>query len=274
MPFSSNNPITRDELLSRYFPQYHPVATFNHGLSGGSFLIEYKDQRFVVRQPHAPDASQSAFLRQYRVLSQLPAYLAPKPHLYLRGWMVVDYLPGEVKTQLPDTDELAGLLYYLHQQPRFGWRVTLLPLLELYWQQSDPARRTTGWLRMLKRLRKAREPQPLRLSPLHMDVHAGNLVHSASGLKLIDWEYAGDGDIALELAAVWVENTDQHRRLVNDYAVRAKINPAQLWRQVRRWFPWLLMLKAGWFEYRWQQTGDQQFIRLANDTWRQLSIKQ
>ncbi|MWM21956.1 thiamine kinase, partial [Escherichia coli] len=39
-------------------------------------------------------------------------------------------------------------------------------------------------------------------------------------------------------------------------------------------FPWLLMLKAGWFEYRWRQTGDQQFIRLADDTWRQLLIKQ
>ena len=201
MPFSNNNPITRDKLLSRYFPQYHPVATFNRGLSGGSFLIEHQDQRFVVRQPHDPDAPQFAFLRQYRALSQLPASLAPKPRLYLRGWMVVDYLPGEVKTQLPDTDELARLLYYLHQQPRFGWRIALLPLLEQYWQQSDPARRTPGWLRQLKRLRKIREPQPLRLSPLHMDVHAGNLVHSVSGLKLIDWEYAGDGDIALELAA-------------------------------------------------------------------------
>lgn len=187
MPFRSNNPITRDELLSRFFPQFHPVTTFNSGLSGGSFLIEHQGQRFVVRQPHDPDAPQSAFLRQYRALSQLPASIAPKPHLYLRDWMVVDYLPGAVKTYLPDTNELAGLLYYLHQQPRFGWRITLLPLLELYWQQSDPARRTVGWLRMLKRLRKVREPRPLRLSPLHMDVHAGNLVHSASGLKLIDW---------------------------------------------------------------------------------------
>ncbi|MDM8918260.1 thiamine kinase, partial [Escherichia coli] len=51
MPFRSNNPITRDELLSRIFPQYHPVTTFNSGLSGGSFLIEHQGQRFVVRQP-------------------------------------------------------------------------------------------------------------------------------------------------------------------------------------------------------------------------------
>ncbi len=38
-----------------------------------------------------------------------------------------------------------------------------------------------------------------------MDVHAGNYSYE-SGLRLIDWEYAGDGDIALELAAV------EHRR--------------------------------------------------------------
>ncbi len=129
--------------------------------------------------------------------------------------MVVDDLPvwGNVFAGYQPTGRLAD---YLHQQPRFGWRITLLPLLELYWQQVI-ARRTVGSLRMLKRLRK-RGTTAFTLSPLHMDVHAGNLVHSASGLKLIDWEYAGDGDIALELAAVWVENTEQHRQLVNDYA--------------------------------------------------------
>jgi len=187
--------------------------------------------------------------------------------------MVVDYLPGEVKTYLPDTNELAGLLYYLHQQPRFGWRITLLPLLELYWQQSDPARRTVGWLRMLKRLRKAREPRLLRLSPLHMDVHAGNLVHSASGLKLIDWEYAGDGDIALELASVWTDNEHARRELVDAYARSARVEADVLWHHVRQWRPWVLMLMAGWYECRWQQTGEQQFITLANETWCQLQTK-
>ncbi|XPE44092.1 thiamine kinase [Shigella flexneri] len=173
---------------------------------------------------------------------------------------------------MPDTNELAGLLYYLHQQPRFGWPITLLPLLELYWQQSDSARRTVGWLRTLKRLRKAREPRPLRLSPLHMDVHAGNLVHSASGLKLIDWEYAGDREIALELAAVWV-------KMLNSTGNWSMTMPLAR-RFIRRndgvrsgdGFR-LLMLKAGWFEYRWRQTGNRRFIRLADHTWRRLINK-
>jgi xanthine dehydrogenase molybdopterin-binding subunit B len=33
------------------------------------------------------------------------------------------------------------------------------------------------------------------------------------------------------------------------------------------------MLMAGWFECRLQQTGDQQFITLADDAWRQLKMK-
>lgn len=77
----------RDELLSRFFPQFHPVTTFNSGLSGGSFLIEHQGQRFVVRQPHDPDAPQSAFLRQYRALSQLPQALhRSRIYISVTGW--------------------------------------------------------------------------------------------------------------------------------------------------------------------------------------------
>lgn len=222
----------------------------------------------VLRKQH--QATSSPILRQYRLLRRLPARLAPQPRFYTGGWMAVDYLPGEIKTALPQADALAALLYDLHRQALFGWRITLLPLLDGYWQSSAPARRTPFWLRQLKRLRRLGEPVPLRLAPLHMDVHAGNIVHGASGLRLIDWEYAGDGDVALELASVWAENEHQRQEIVIHYAQQAAIDPAQLWRQVRRWRPWVLMLMAGWYECRWQQTGDQQFITLANEIWRQL----
>ncbi|WP_139155200.1 thiamine kinase, partial [Salmonella enterica] len=152
-------------------------------------------------------------------------------------------------------------------------RIALSPLLAQYWSCCDPARRTPFWLRRLKQLQKNGEPRPLRLAPLHMDVHGDNIVLTSAGLRLIDWEYAGDGDIALELAAVWVEDERQHRQLANAYAACARIDARQLWRQIRLWHPWVIMLKAGWFEYRWRQTGEQQFIRLADETWRQLRMK-
>lgn len=75
------------------------------------------------------------------------------------------------------------------------------------------------------------EPLPLRLAPLHMDVHAGNPVHSRDGLRLIDWEYAGDGDIAMELAAVWTGSEHQRRELVAEYARCAMLDETQLWRR-------------------------------------------
>ena len=99
------------------------------------------------------------------------------------------------------------------------------------------------------------------------------LVHSASGLRLIDWEYAGDGDIALELAAVWVARTERAPAAghVSVRHARGGSSDAQLlWRQVVLWRPWVLLLMAGWYEMRWRQSGDRQFITLADETWCQL----
>lgn len=269
-----NSKLTRDEVLSRYFPHHRPVADpAVAGLSGGSCIIDYQGQRSVLRQHHDPSAPDFHFHRQYLALKSLPSSLAPRPLGYYGGWMAVEYLAGPIPVTLPDSQKMAVLLYHLHQQPRFGWPVSVLPLLERYWQYSSDARRTPFWLKTLKQLRKRGEPRPLRLAPLHMDVHAGNLVVTASGLRLIDWEYAGDGDIALELAAVWTEDDTQRLALLQAYARIAKIDPQLLIRQVRRWQPWLKMLMTTWYEYRWQQTNDANFISLADSGWRDLRHK-
>jgi len=271
---SHNNSLTRDALLARYFPTYRLVAPPVHsGLGGASCIIERGSQRLVLRQHHDASAPDSHFRRQFRALKRLPADLVPAPRFYRQGWMAVEYLAGDISSSLPDAPALASLLYHLHRQRRLGWRITLVPLLEQYWQQALPARRTPFWLAQLRRLRRSGEPQPLRLAPLHMDVHAGNLVHTASGERLIDWEYAGDGDVALELASVWLPDAAARERLVDAYARVARIDPQRLAGQVRRWRPWVLMLMAGWFEVRLRRSGDKQFIALANDAWRQLNIK-
>lgn len=269
-----NNKRTRQDVLTRYFPQYRVIAPQAPvGLGGASCIIERGDHRLVLRQHHDAAAPAAHFRRQFRALKRLPADLAPKPHLFIRDWMAVAFIAGEIKSELPDTPTLAAMLYHLHRQPRLGWQVTLLPLLDSYWQQAAPGRRTPFWLAQLKRLRKAGEPKALRLAPLHMDVHAGNIVHTTAGEKLIDWEYAGDGDVALELAAVWMPDEASRGQLIAAYARNANMNALTLARQVARWRPWVIMLMAGWFEMRFQQTDDEQFIALADDAWRQLQTK-
>lgn len=273
MPLHNNNAM-RETIISRYFPQYRLIAPQAHaGFSGASCIIEHGDRRLVLRQHHDASGPAFAFRRQHHVLKRLPANLVPKPHFFHHGWMAVEYLVGEIKCELPDTQTLAGMLYYLHQQSRLGWRIAILPLLDDYWQRAAPSRRSPFWLATLKRLHQRGEPQPLRLVPLHMDVHAGNIVHTPTGERLIDWEYAGDGDVALELAAVWMPSENARRALVQAYAKTANMDAYQLQQQVQRWRPWVLMMMAGWFELRFQQSADKQFIALADDVWRQLQTK-
>ena len=257
-------------LLSRHFPAASAAGVLSElqGLSGGACRVALGDHTLVARAQSDTPQSGVTFSRQYRALRRMPASLAPKPCFLAQGWLVVDYLPGAIKPTMPSVPQLASLLYHLHHQPRFGWRIQMLPLLERYWQACDPARRTPGWLRALKTVRRQGEPKPLRLAPLHMDIHPGNLVHQPADLKLIDWEYAGDGDIALELASVWLEEREREA-LVAAYASRAKLNATALQRQVKRWRPWVRLLLAGWYELRWRETGNQQFIALADDAWRQ-----
>ena len=69
---------------------------------------------------------------------------------------------------------------------------------------------------------------------------------------------------------MWTEDNRQRHQLTLAYAERAHIAPEILWRQVRRWRPWVLMLMAGWFECRGHQTGDEKFYTLANDAWQRL----
>ena len=133
-----NNDSTRDAILTRYFPQYRLIAPQAHsGLGGASCILEQGAHRLVLRHNHDPFAPAFHFRRQFRALRRLPSDLVPEPRFFRQGWMAVDYLEGEVKSALPDTPELAAMLYHLHQQQRLGWRIALLPLLEHYWQQAS-----------------------------------------------------------------------------------------------------------------------------------------
>ncbi len=260
-----------EALITRYFPAAQAAGTVSvvGGLSGGLVRIEAGTQTFAARRRLSETVPGVSLARQHRVLRRLAPEIGPQPYLLAGGWLVTEWLAGEPCGDAVPVEALAELLYRLHGQPRFGWRIPLLKLLAFYWQEAAPERRSLLWLRTLRRLRQVGEPTPLKLSPLHMDVHGDNLIMTQGGLRLIDWEYAGDSDIALELAACGLGE-----RLIDAYAAQSGLSRKRLARQVQRWQPWVQTLAASWFERRWQQTRQQHFIQLADDAWRRLQCRE
>ncbi len=260
-----------EALISRYFPAAEAAGTVSvvGGLSGGLVRIEAGTQIFAARRCLSATVPGVSLARQHRVLKRLAPQIGPQPYLLTGGWLVTEWLEGESCGDTVPVEALAELLHRLHGQPCFGWRIPLLTLLAFYWQAAAPERRSLLWLRTLRRLCHVGEPTPLKLSPLHMDVHGYNLIRTQGGLRLIDWEYAGDSDIALELAACGYGEP-----LIEAYAAQSGLNPERLARQVLRWQPWVHTLAASWYERRWQQTRQKHFIQLADDAWRRLQCRE
>jgi thiamine kinase len=273
--YNKPNNSTLQSVIEKYLPAAQAAGCFSQleGLSGGSLHFNLGTNEYVGRHQLTAPMPGVSLARQYRALKRIPYGIGSIPVCLAQGWLIVEWLSGEVKSELPSLQTLTSLLYDLHHRPCFGWRISLLPLFDFYWQNALPARRSLQWLRLLKKLKQQGEPKPLRLAPLHMDVHAGNLVHQPEGIKLIDWEYAGDGDVALELAAIVAANNIESQPLIRAYAQLSHLSMATLSQQVERWRPWVTLLMASWYECRWRQTQDRTFITLADEAWSQLRDK-
>lgn len=243
--------------------RFSPVA----GLSGESWRISGEGLQLLARRERAANTVFGVNRRrEANVLRRCGGGLGPRVMAQNHRWLVVEWLVGDVVTeaqfaQLADNGRLAAGIAQLHHRPLCGYHLNLQQQFARYWQFVDRRRVTPGWLRLQQRFLHARPPRPLHLAPLHMDIHPGNLVLDGERLRLIDWEYAADGDIALELAALFYSNRwspERQQRFLQHYAHRYPL--PQLRQQIRRWQPWVEYLMLLWFEVRWQQSGDRTFL--------------
>lgn len=269
------NSVSLDALLNRALPAREASARRVEpvdGLTGASWRVSAAGLKALAREA----APYNALLgvdrrREYRLLRRLPAGVpAPKPLIGTRHWLLVEWLDGEC---LPPAGwrtaiaggQLAALLAQLHHGPRYGYPIALHARFAAYWQASDPARRCPAWLRLQQRFMRQKTPKPLSLAPLHMDIHPGNVLRAQDGgLRLIDWEYAGDGDIALELAALFRANGLDRRQQAGFVYAYLACSPGYgadiLHRRVAAWMPWVDYMMLMWYEVRWRQTGQRHFL--------------
>lgn len=240
------------------------------GLTGESWRIEGEGVQLLARQQSAEKTALGVSRRrEARVLRRAGEGLGPRVLMQNNQWIILEWLSGDVVTDahfthLNQHGNLARLVARLHQRPLSGYLLNLHRQFARYWQQLDCRRLTPAWLRLHQRFLQTRQPSPLKIAPLHMDIHPGNLIAQGEGVRLIDWEYAADGDIALEIAALfrgnaWSAANQQH--FLQHYSQESYKDLPLLSAQVQRWLPWVDYLMLLWFEVRWQQTGDSEFLR-------------
>ncbi|CAM3448010.1 MULTISPECIES: thiamine kinase [Yersinia] len=259
---------------------FSPVS----GLTGESWRITGQNFQWLARE-HSVAKRELGVNRQreQRILQQMSARaLSPRVMIANQHWLVVEWLDGVVVEpqqflQLADRGTLAELVARLHQAPRTGYPLNIHRQLLGYSERMDPSRRSADWLRLHKRFMAQKPPLPLNLVPLHMDIHPGNIIETNSGLRLIDWEYAADGDVALELAAMFRFNGWDNARqqaFLRQYGQQpgAYQDIAALTRQIARWSPWIDYLMLMWFEVRWKQTGEIGFLQWAAPLRRRFNL--
>ncbi len=251
------------------------------GLTGESWRIDGAGITLLARQHSAEKRALGVSRRrEARVLRRCAPGLGPRVFAQNNQWLILEWLEGDVVTDtefaaLNQRGELAAMAAELHRRPLSGYRLDLQRQFRRYWQQLDRRRLTPDWLRLQRHFLRSASPRPLRMAPLHMDIHPGNLLATGEGLRLIDWEYAADGDVALDIAALFRGNgwsAGQQQRFLQYYARQGYHDVARLQAQVHRWLPWVDYLMLLWFEVRWQQSGDAEFLRWGAAVRRRLCL--
>lgn len=266
-----------ERLITQHLPAVNsagchltPVA----GLTGESWKIATPKSTLLARLQSADKTALGVDRqREKSVLQHVQTLqIAPQIRLFSPPWLVVEWLEGErcdaqFFSQSNSMSTLSERVVALQRLAPCGNRLNLPQQFARYWQHIDHSRLTPRWLRLHQYYGRQPMPTPLKLAVMHMDIHPGNLINSSRGLQLIDWEYAADGDIALELAALFRGNgwsTTQQQAFLTAYkAAGGYQDSIRLQRQIRRWMPWVDYLMLMWFEVRWQQTGDKTYTEWA-----------
>ena len=224
------------------------IRPLTNGLTNANYRVDVDGRAFVVRIPGASTEllaiDRANELHSARVAAALgigPAVLHHFPDS--RGATVIEFLHGRPMTndtlQEPGMPgRIAATLRVLHGGPRLLQDFDMLGLADRYRtvieRRGFPA--PSGYRArrpLIREIGDALAVRPLPSVPCHNDLLADNYIEQDGRLRLVDWEYSGNGDPAFELGNTCREldyDDVRVRELCQAYFGRA---PASLVARVR-----------------------------------------
>jgi thiamine kinase-like enzyme len=232
------------DLLPRLRGKELVVKPLKGGLTNRNYYVECGADRFVLRIPgensrllgidrqteHA--CAQAAFAA--RIGPQVVAFCPA------RGAMVTSFVPGRVlipgAVRRPSVlRRVVASLRRYHRRPGGAGRFSAFETVRRYYALAQKRavqfpQEIVSALATLARIEEALGP-PARLCPCHNDLLAANFVDDQPAVRILDWEYAGMGDLFFDLGNLAANNRFGHnheKTLLQYYFGEAR--PADLWR--------------------------------------------
>jgi thiamine kinase-like enzyme len=182
------------------------------GITNRNFLVEVGDERFVLRIGGKDTALLGIDRRAEYEASRVAADLGVGPEvidfLEPEGYLVTRYIEGRPvppdEIHRPETlKTIARTLRHIHDGPPIPGRFDAFRVVEAYSSTAAahgvrvPAEYGDA-LEIARTIESLRGAQPER--PCHNDLLNANLIDDGERIRIVDWEYAGMGDVFFDLA--------------------------------------------------------------------------
>ena len=189
------------------------VTPLGGGITNQNFRVEVGGESFVVRISGA-NTELLGIRRELEYAANRAAAaigVAPQVVHFLRpeGYLVTRFIPGRALTQeeigQPENiRRVAEILKRIHGMPPIPGTFSPFRIVETY---AEIGRRydvalpdNFDWLRQRKEeIEEALRRDPFTPRPCHNDLLIGNFLDDGE-IRVLDWEYAGMGDVTFDLA--------------------------------------------------------------------------
>ena len=188
------------------------IRPLTAGLTNANYRIDVDDRAFVVRIPGASTEllaiDRANELHNARVAAALGIGPAMLHHFPASGATVVEFLHGRPMTNAAFAEpgmpgRIAATLRALHGGPRFLLDFDMPELAARYealaGQRGFPLPSGYGRRRRRSRRSRGRSAPPARRRAVPQRPPGRQLHRAGRRLRLLDWEYSGNGDPAFEL---------------------------------------------------------------------------
>ena len=212
-----------DEVVARVWPGgVDSIEPLGGGITNHNFKVAAGGEPFVLRIggndtallgiDRAVEHEASLAAAALGIGPEVVAFVEPE------GYLVTRFVEGEVGRVSPD--EAAPLLRRFHGGPPIAGRFDAFRVADSYAETAGvtlpPAYAAAK--ETADRIERRLGTRPL--APCHNDLLAANFIHGGERLWIVDWEYAGMGDPAFDLANFAVSNgldEDGDRLLLGAY---------------------------------------------------------